>query len=226
MGAIAGSLTMKRYFVKGPTNTAFKDEYFKGVQKQAFREIDIHSDELLRKVGWVSVDDLLDNTFDDVSKILYNQYICLTMRIDTLAIPPKVFQAHFEQQEKKYLKENPKLKKLPKAVREELKDSLRKKLLAGAIPNSAGYDMVWNLNTHRLYFWSLSKKALEDFEDLFKKSFNFFLIPDHPLVYQVRTKLKPEQLPGIESLKPTHFFFPSEYGTESDEEDGTETQAC
>jgi hypothetical protein len=70
---------------------------------------------------------------------------------------------------------------VPKNKREELKEAVHGALLAKTLPAPAVWDAVWDTRSGLLTIVSLSAKVVDQFETLFKQTFEGFrLIPVHP----------------------------------------------
>ena len=207
MEALKGALTYRRYRVRGRPPADFKESYRKEIERHAFRDIDI-SIEKLRSVGWVTTRHLFDTDFSSPDKFLFQHYIRLMVRIDQLTIPAKLFAAYFTQKEEAYLAEHPGLERLPRGVKDALKLKVREEILArGLLPATQAHELVWNLNSGSLFFFSTSKKANEEMIELFKETFQLSLFFAHPLLvaYEEGDAAVEE---AIEKLDPVVFSHP------------------
>ncbi len=83
--------------------------------------------------------------------------------------------------EEEWLASNPQFNRVPKQQRENLRDAVRGSLFAKTLPAPAIYDAVWDTRRNLVTFASLGTKAIDQFVDLFKKSFDGLrLVPLHP----------------------------------------------
>lgn len=208
MASLRGPLTYRAYWVDGQPPKAFKETYQKEIQRYAFRDIDVSLD-ILRSVGWVSVNHLFDRDFSGTEKFLWNQYIRLTFRADQLTIPSKLFKAYYTQKEQEYRKKNPQLERIPKRVKDALKQQVREEIIQkGVLPKTQDYEMVWNLNSGQVFFFTTGKRVNEEFMDLFQKTFGLSLIFAHPLIRSHRSAQDQNLQQAIESLNPSSFCLP------------------
>jgi len=88
-----------------------------------------------------------------------------------------------QRAESEFLAANPTFKRVPKAERDNLKDIVKASLFSRILPSPSTYDAVWNRKSGVVTFTSLSPKAIELFEDLFKKTFEGLrLVMIHPIM--------------------------------------------
>jgi hypothetical protein len=86
-----------------------------------------------------------------------------------------------EMAEREFLIAHPGLQRVPKQKKEELRDAVRGALLSKTLPAPSIYDAVWDTRTVLVTFASLSPKMVEQFENLFKKTFEGLrLVAIHP----------------------------------------------
>jgi hypothetical protein len=57
------------------------------------------------------------------------------------------------------------------AERREIKDEIASRLVAQALPTPRLFDVVWNLETGRVYFSGKQRAAREAFGDCFRRTF-------------------------------------------------------
>jgi hypothetical protein len=99
------------------------------------------------------------------------------------------------------IKELEKVEFLPKAVRNDIKEDARNRLLKRAIPVAKAYDMIWNINTGSVIFGGVNNKLCDEFAEYFLKTFDLHLKPVFP--YAIACQLleqegmSPEVLEGL-----------------------------
>ncbi len=174
MGALTGTLTYKQYYVEGQVPDGFRDAYLDAIRRDAFREIDIDNDESER-YGWALAQDLLDAEFRD-DKVFYNQYLILTLRHDAIKVPASTLKIYLQREEREVLAKTRK-ERLSKFERDEIRDRLTKQLRRKTLPTIRAFDLVWNLDSRTLLFWSHNKRTCELFEELFERTFSLRLVP-------------------------------------------------
>lgn len=131
--------------------------------------------------GWVHMDDSRESSFAFPAVFWRDHYLALSLRLDRRAIPAALLRAHLKLAERDFLAANPGFSRVPKQKREELRDTVRSSLLARTLPVPSVYDAVWDIEGNLLTVASLGIKALDLFENLFKKTFEGFrLVAVHP----------------------------------------------
>jgi hypothetical protein len=171
MGAFKGSITVRRYLVRGEKPKE-QSKLVKGIRAHALIPIDPKSD--VEKIhGWACVEDPddLDLTSD---KIFFGDTVALALRVDSLR-PPAAVVKRVVLERLKQLGRKPNRAE-QKAMKEEVKKSLRNRYL----PVQRTYDLVWQVDSGTAYFWSHAKATNELAIDLFFKSFALELVPNGP----------------------------------------------
>jgi len=187
-----------RYRVKGEIEGSFWDSVHEGIQKGAFREMD-SSGEVIG-MGWTSIDDFTDTTFQGAPYVRGN-YIGLALRIDTVRVPPKVLEARMKVETQKMLRETGQ-RRLSAGQRKELKEQLVASLRSQVFPTIQVFDLIWDTGRGLAYFSSHAAKARERVEDHFKKCFGFSLIPLIPYLRAEELLNIPEEREKLARLKP------------------------
>lgn len=173
MGFASRSVSIMRYRVRGEIEGSFWDSIDEGVRRYAFREIEGPGEEV--GLGWASVEDFTDTEFQGASYI-FGSYVALSMRLDTVRVPPKILEIHLKRETRKLLEESGR-QRLSSSQKRELKDNLKESLKKQVFPSIQVFDVLWDTARSVVYFGSLGIKARERVEDLFKKSFGLTLIP-------------------------------------------------
>jgi DNA recombination-dependent growth factor C len=178
MGVLKGGLSVRRYRASEPPE-GFRDLYTAALEDNAFRDAltEVNKEQ---RVGWVQVHNLLDNSFLDTNRWLYNQYAVFGMRIDKKVLPGKLFGAHLEKRCQAWAKENNR-ERVPSKVKAELKDALEMEMLLKTLPSVAVHEVAWNLNEGWVIFHNQSEVPNDTFRKLFHRTFGMALIPHDPL---------------------------------------------
>jgi DNA recombination-dependent growth factor C len=190
MGFKSRSVSILRYRVKGEVEGSFWDVVDAGIRRGAYREIESVGDEV--GMGWTSMDDFTDNVFHGASYVRGN-YVALSLRVDTARVPARVLEIEVRKETRKLLEQTGR-QRLSAAQRREVKDTVKDKLKRQVFPSIQVYDLIWDTSKAVLYFGSLSIKARERLEDLFKKCFGLSLIP-------LISYLRAEELLGTSAAK-------------------------
>ena len=211
MGALKGSMSVRRYAVTDALPTDVRKKLVRGVRAHAFAAIDPKAD-LDVSVGWVSILDSEDTELD-ANRCLFvgsdGEHLRISMRVDVLK--PSSAEVRRQLDTKVRVTEGEEGRPLSKRERRELKDEIARALRLRSVPRVRTFDVVWNLDTGRLYFWSQSKGTNELFLDLFAKSFALRLSVEGPSMWAratvdaaTLTKLEPtaELWHGFEGVRP------------------------
>jgi DNA recombination-dependent growth factor C len=185
---LKGGLTVRRYRAEAPPED-FRDRYIAALEENAFREplTEVHKEQ---RVGWVQVHNLLDTSFVDVNRWLYNQYAVFALRVDKKVIPAKLFQAHLQKRGQAWCVANNR-ERLPSKVKQELKDALEAEMLLKTLPRVQVYEIGWNLAEGWVLFHNQSEVPNDTFRKLFHRTFGMALVPHDPLDF---VGDRPEQL--------------------------------
>ena len=189
MGALSGSVTATEFFVRGELPTDFRDHYLRQLEKLRFKEIDLKSDED-ESMGWVTTLDPFNTTFS-LNDVLWGDYFMVTLRHDSIRIPPAAFKLHLNK-EIRELKEAKSKERLSKAEEEELRDALHKKLRKRVMPAIKTYDVVWNIDRNLVWLFTTNKRVSEIFQEFWADTFTLPLIPKTP--YSLLEQMSDESL--------------------------------
>lgn len=181
MGILNNTVSISQFQIIGTSpNQDLASWVGDGLAKNRFRSIEQTSEEL--SIGWVHLDDYQDSAFDGAHSYQRDHYYCFSLRIDQRKLPQALLKPYFLKAENQWLVENPQFTRVPKKQREDLRDAVRGSLFAKALPSPAIYDAVWDTRSNLVSFCSLSTRAIDQFVDLFNKSFEGLrLIPFHPM---------------------------------------------
>ncbi len=183
MGLIYGSGSLTRYWVDETLPTEFMEELPHRIARYSFRNLDENSFEE-SAMGWVNILDILDNRFSAM-EFLKEPYIAMSLRIDKRKVPAIALKQACQEAEEK-IKELENLEFLPKAVRKQIKEDVRNRLLKRAIPVSKAYDMIWDTRRGLVIFGGVNSKLCDEFAEFFLKTFDLHLQPVFPYANAVR----------------------------------------
>ena len=180
MGALKGSISVRRYAVLDPLPADPRQKLTRGIRSHLFLPLDPAA-ELDHSVGWVSILDSADTDLG-TDKLFFvapgGEQLRLALRIDVLKPPPSEVRRQLQSKVAAHEAEHGR----PATRREKglLKDAIVRALRKRAFPRVRVTDVVWDLDLRRLYFWSQSKATNEAFLDLFVKSFGLRLETEGP----------------------------------------------
>ncbi len=173
MGLLKGTLTFSRYRLQEPLPGNFNDLLHRQIKRFAFRELPLAGEE--KSSGWTSLENVLDTQFE-YANYSVGDYLAFAFRLDRKSVPPALLKIRYLEAEKKTLAAKAK-KFLSKGEREEIKERIHLELLSKTFPVPSFFDVCWSLSQNWVIFGSFSPKVTEEFEKLFKKSFNLTLSP-------------------------------------------------
>ena len=207
MGAFQGGLTYRQYRVKERLPAQWQSRVLQGVVNNIARDLK-PSEEETRHIGWCDAHFVLD-TEVTLESCIYNEYVLLGMRVDSLNVPKGLLNIYCEAEERKVRKELKKeaLSRYEKAeIREQIEEQLKRRLL----PSIRSTEMVWNWESGMVRFFSTNKSLNEEFMELFEESFGLMLIPEYAytLAQDPALNLSQEQLRTLDVIEPTPFVDP------------------
>ena len=184
MGLLKGSFTFARFHVEGQLPQAFLNFVNSRIKANSYKDAPKSTEE--KRLGWVSLTDILDNDFEKANYAL-GDYLIFSLRIDRKLISPKLMKIKLMEEERRFLAQNGK-NRINKAMAAGIKDKVKLELLTrlDAIPSF--YDVCWGVGQKTIYFSSLAEKVVDDFADMFKKTFALNLRPFSPQENNLITK--------------------------------------
>ena len=176
MGLLSPSVSITRYRVQGRIDDPFLEHIVTSLKKYAILEID--NDAVEKSCGWTSFEQPYNPDFEG-SSYLFGTYLVFSLRIDKKTIPSKILKKHYaieaskrlEESERQFISRNEK-----KLIKEQIIHLLSMRI--PATPNI--YDIVWNYEEGKLWFFTNLKAANEELETLFTESFKLSLIRYFP----------------------------------------------
>jgi len=211
MGALKGSISVRRYIITDKPPADLRKQLVRGLKAHAFVAIDPKTD-VDRSVGWVSILDSEDTELDAESTLFVatgGEQLRVAMRMDVLK--PSSAEVRRQLETKVRAVEAEEGRAITKRERRELKDEIAHSLRLRTLPRIRTFDVVWNLDTGRLYLWSQTKNVNEHFIELFTRSFALRLMVEGPSVWArattdtatlARLQPTPELSMGFQGLRP------------------------
>lgn len=211
MGALAGSISVRRYQVLDPLPADPRQKLLRGARAHAFAPLDPKA-EGDRAVGWVSIADHEDAELR-ADKLFFvgagGEQLRAALRIDVLKPPPA--EVRRQLRARVAAKEAEEARPLRRSEKAALKEEVVRALRQRTLPRVRVVDVVWNLDTGRLYLWSQTKSVNEVFVDQFVRSFGLRLEVDGPTRWSraaadadalARLQPTPELWRGFSGLRP------------------------
>ena len=194
MGALAGSLTFTRFFVRGELPKRFRDQFVESIRLRTFEPLTPDSEEQ-EHVGWCAVGRVLDLELDH-EKVFFNSYLNLGLRMDRWRVPGALLRAHLAEAEREALAKSGR-DKLGRREKAELKARITTRLRRKLMPSMKIVDMTWNLDSGVVRFFNQSPRVHEEFMALFEKTFSLELVADSPYISAERLGLPDEALEAL-----------------------------
>ena len=201
MGLLKGTLTFSRYRLPGKKAGQLQGDIGAQLKKYAFQEILSATEE--KSVGWTSLENILDTKFS-YGNYAWGAYFAFSFRVDRRTIAPSLLKVKLLEAERKYL-DGSRKPTLSKGQRDEIKERVRLELLKHTPFVPSFYDICWSPADNWLIFSSLTAKITEDFEKLFRRTFDLPLSPFVPWDHQYLDSKTAQQ---ITSLSPGVFLAP------------------
>jgi hypothetical protein len=179
MGALKGSIAVRRYAVLDPLPQDLRKRLVRGLRAHAFLPLDPATSDLDRSAGWVSI---LDGEDADLhpEKVFFvapgGEQLRVSLRIDVLK--PPTSEVRRQLGVKVAEREATEGRRLSARERRGLREEITRTLRLRAFPRVKIVDAVWHLDAKRVWLWSQTKGANELFLDLFARSFNLRIEPE------------------------------------------------
>ena len=118
--------------------------------------------------GWVNPEDIFKTNFA-IEDIVAAESIICGFRFDKKSVPGPLVKKLFRERLKEREKELG--AKLEKAEKQLLKEECKEQLLLKALPSPKMVQWIWNMVDNRIYLDMKSEKSIDDFIELFCKTF-------------------------------------------------------
>ncbi len=184
MGLLNGPLTFSRFMVVSKPPAGFSAFVHQQIRRHAFQDIAANAQEKI--MGWTGIENVLDTEFRQ-SSYAWGDYLLFALRIDRRSVPPSLLKIRVLEAEKQYIKET-RRKRVDKIAREQIRDSIHQDLLGHVLPTPSVYEICWSVSDGSLLLTNLSEKVMQDFQDLFKTSFDLAPCPYVPWGPEVTDK--------------------------------------
>ena len=199
MGFLSASTSVVRFIATAPT-TMERNAIARAVSKRAFRESDPDLGDPRQAWGWITIHDPLLTAFTPAD-LFFHHYLVLGFRYDKRLVPPKLLFLERRRLENER-KATRGTTKLGAAERREIKDEIAQRLIARALPTPRLFDVVWNLQTGRVYFSGKLRAARDAFTDCFRETFGVTPVPLIPYLAAEHVGLSPRQVDLVRAVEP------------------------
>jgi recombination associated protein RdgC len=185
--------------VKGTPPKDFRSRFLKAIRLRVFVPLKL-DDENVESSGWCVMERPFDLEFD-AGNVYEDQLLVLGLRIDRFRIPAAIIRAQMLEEEQRFLAQSGK-NRLSRNERLEIRDKIILKLRKKFAPSTRVVDMVWDLNSGVVFFFSHSRRTLADFTALFAKTFGLELDEDSPYLAASRSGIPERLLRGLTEVEP------------------------
>lgn len=179
MGIVSGALTVARFRVVGDPPDGWRQLYREKLEEHAFHEPPQGAGKE-EVEGWVQVHNLLDTSFEDYNRWLYQDVALFALRVDKKRLPAKLFKATLDKRCAAWAAER-EVERCPAAVRTEIKDQLEADWLKRTLPSVAITEVAWNIGKGEVLLHSLSEAVADRFRKRFFRTFGLKTVPVSPL---------------------------------------------
>jgi recombination associated protein RdgC len=207
VGFLSASTSVVRYVATAPARME-RQAIAKSVTKRAFRESDPEVGDPRQAWGWVTIHDPLATSFG-AADLFFHHYLVLGFRYDKRLVPPKLLMLERRRLENER-KAARGVTKLGAAERREIKDAVAHRLVARALPTPRLFDVVWNLQTGRVYFSGKLRAARDAFADCFRETFGVAPVPLIPYLAAEHVGLGTREVEAVRAVEPSSFGATSE----------------
>ena len=168
MGFLSASTSLVRFLAAAPSRLE-RDAIAHAVTRHAFRDGDQEVGDARQAWGWIAMHDPLQIEFTPAD-LFFHQYLVLGFRFDKRLVPPKLLMLERRRLERDRAAARG-AERVSAAERREIKDEIAARLVAQALPTPRLFDVVWNLESGRVYFSGKLRAAREAFGDCFRRTF-------------------------------------------------------
>ena len=202
MGLLSNSVSITQYRVSGKIEDPVMETVRKALIKNTIDEIDNEPSEQI--TGWTPFENPFTPNFDTADIIIDTTFV-FSLRIDKKSIPGKVVNKHLNLEMARRLAESGR-DFLARAEKKEIKEQVIKALSARIPATPNVYDLTWDYEAGRLWFFTNLKSANEALETLFNQSFKLSLIRLFPYTAaEHNAGLSGPEKDNLSQLKPTLF---------------------
>lgn len=166
-----GSVTLRRFFVKGRCSPSSNPEWIEQLKENAFvgRELELEDENL----GWAVFGEELSTEFS-LENTVVGKFIVFSLRRDSIKVPSSLVNLHLKSRIKEKMRSE-ETESLSKKQRAELKEEVVEQLMEKTPTQIQIVQILLDTAKSEVFVASTSDKVLELFEGLFSKSFDLNL---------------------------------------------------
>jgi DNA recombination-dependent growth factor C len=199
VGFLSASTSVVRFVAAAPARME-REAIARAVTKRAFRDSDPEVGDPRHAWGWITIHDPLLVAFTPAD-LFFHHYLVIGFRYDKRLVPPKLamLERRRIENERKAARG---VARLGAAERREVKDEVASRLVARALPTPRLFDVIWNLQTGRVYFSGKFRAAREAFADCFRETFGVAPLPLIPYLAAEHVGLETRQVEAVRAVEP------------------------
>lgn len=202
MGLLYGGLTARRFRVVGDLPPEWREHFRDQLTKHNFREPANRAGKEEYE-GWVRVQNMLDNDFDDPNLWLFNSFMLISLRVDKKVLPAKLLNATVDRKCREWAAQAG-VQRVPTAKKKEIKEALETEWLERALPRVQLTEVGWNTVEGWALVSSTSEKIVDRVRKRFARTFGLELVPWSPLDAIV----DPAMMENMLQSEPVHWSAP------------------
>ena len=203
MGLLSATTSITCYRVDGSIPKPVADTVSKGLKRNAIANIDGQPAE--KAVGWTSFEHPFAPDFTAES-FIFGTAMIFSLRVDKKAIPANVIKKYCDQEWEKQASSTGRTV-LSKNEKKIIKEKVLQDLAVRIPATPRVFDLVWQYEQGRLWFFTNVKSTNEELETLFLKSFSLRLIRLFPYtIAALESGLSESEIDLVTKLQPTQFY--------------------
>jgi DNA recombination-dependent growth factor C len=173
MGILSGAMSVKRFSFEGEIPENFRESWRTSLNDYAFLDSDLEQGKEERE-GWVQVHNLLETSFDDFNRWLYNDIAVFALRVDKKTLPANLFRATVQKEVAQWCEERG-VERCPKSQKDEIKDRLEQVWLKRCLPRVQLTEVCIHLTEKWVLVHSQSVNTLDRVQKRFLQTFGLKL---------------------------------------------------
>ena len=203
MGLLSATTSITCYRVEGTIPKPVADNVSNGLKRNVIANIDGQPAE--KAVGWTSFEHPFSPKFTAES-FLFGTAMIFSLRVDKKAIPANVVKKYCDQEWEKQATATGR-KVLSKNEKKIIKEKVIQDLAVRIPATPRVFDLVWQYEQGRLWFFTNLKSANEELETLFLKTFSLRLIRLFPYtIATLESGLPDGEIDLVTKLQPAQFY--------------------
>jgi hypothetical protein len=166
-----GSITLRRFFIKGTCKPSSDPMWVAQLKENAFvgKELGLEEENL----GWAVFGEELATDFS-IENTVYGKFVLFSLRRDSIKVPSSLVNLHLKSRLKERMRSE-EVEVIGKKQRGEIKEEIIEELMAKTPTQIQVIQIMIDTARAEVFISSTSDKVLELFEGLFNKSFDLNL---------------------------------------------------